>query len=97
MNGAEDHVVVVELGRAGVVGAGGGRVEREVGEERAEARGMGGDRGQLLEVAQADGAVGVVRADERRDGLTQSFGEDADVLLSAARCQRGDHGRGGFS
>jgi hypothetical protein len=50
VDGAEDEVVVFELGWPGEVGARGGRVEREVCKERVEAGCVGGGCYELGEI-----------------------------------------------
>jgi hypothetical protein len=53
MDGREDEVVLVQAGRAGVVGARARRVEDELGDEALQARRPCGGADQLLEIDQA--------------------------------------------
>jgi hypothetical protein len=84
MDGGEGEVVVVEVGRLRIVGAGGGRVERKLGEEAAETRCVGGGACEQVEVAQARKPVRVVGLDQRLDSLSDPFYERAYPLLAAA-------------
>src|SRR5690606_2627578 len=73
VDGAEDEVILLQAGRAGQVGGGGRRVDRQLSDEPASRAVTARDLFELLDVAQADGRVLIPVLEDR-------FVEPADAF-----------------
>ena len=90
MNRREHEVILVEMRRPRQIGARLRGIERQLGGEMREIRGLAGGGHELLEVGQADGPIGVASLDQRRQRVAQPLRLGAGAVGSHGLRERLD-------
>ena len=93
----EHQVVLVEVRRPRQVGARHRRVDHQLGDEAVKRRGLARRGDQLIEVLEAERAVGIATSDQRSEGPAEPLGANARARLARGLTQGGDHLVGGWA